>query len=70
MKPPVDVELTTVADTHAVFHRGDEVIRIDNLQPGTEHTELGITFRTLTPPPGRLLSTFRSEEHTSELQSH
>ena len=41
MKPPVDVELTTVADTHAVFHRGDEVIRIDNLQPGTEHTEIG-----------------------------
>lgn len=57
MKPPVGVELTTVADTYAVFHRADEVIRIDNLEPGTEHTELGITFRTLTPPLGRLLST-------------
>ncbi|MEY4031973.1 MAG: hypothetical protein RL573_885, partial [Actinomycetota bacterium] len=26
MKPPVGVELTTVADTYAVFHRADEVI--------------------------------------------
>ena len=29
MRPPVDTELTTVADTYAVFHRNLETIRID-----------------------------------------
>ena len=58
MKPPVGVELTTVTDTSAVFHRNLEVIRFDNLEPGTEHTEHGHTFRTLETPPGRLLSRF------------
>ena len=57
MKPPVGVELTTVTDTSAVFHRNLEVIRIENLEPGTEHTEHDHTFRTLTAPAGRLLST-------------
>lgn len=58
MKPPVGTELTTVSDTSAVLHSNLEVIRLDNLAPGTEHTEHGITFRTLEPPPGRLLSRF------------
>ena len=58
MKPPVGVELTTVTDTSAVFHRGLEVIRIENLEPDSEHTEHGHTFRTLTAPAGRLLSRF------------
>lgn len=58
MRPPVDTELTTVADTYAVFHRNLETIRIDNLEPGSDHEEHGITFRTLEPPPGRLLCRF------------
>ena len=56
MRPPVGVEITTVTDTSAVLHENLETIRLDNLAPGTEHTERGVTFRTLTPPPGRLLS--------------
>jgi 3',5'-cyclic AMP phosphodiesterase CpdA len=51
-------ELTTVADDLAVFHRGEEVIRHSNLEPGTRHTEHGIEFETLPRPDGRLLSVF------------
>jgi 3',5'-cyclic AMP phosphodiesterase CpdA len=58
MKPPVGTELTTVSDTSAVLHSNLEVIRLDNLAPVTEYTEHGITFRTLEPPPGRLLCQF------------
>jgi len=51
-------ELTTVSDTSAVFHDGTEVISFSNLEPDTEYTEHGITFRTLARPAGELLSVF------------
>lgn len=52
------IELTTVTDTSAVFHIGIEKIVVDNLDPDSEHTLNGITFRTLPRPSGKLLSTF------------
>jgi predicted phosphodiesterase len=47
-----DLELTTVADDEAVFHRGDEVLRHEGLDPDTEYTFHGVTFRTLPRPGG------------------
>jgi Icc protein len=49
-------ELTTVADDLAVFHHGDEVLRYDDLSPGSEYELHGVTFRTLVRPPGELLA--------------
>lgn len=51
------MELTTVTDTEAVFHDGTEVLRVEGLASGTEHTVHGITFRTLVRPDGEQLST-------------
>jgi len=51
-------ELTTIADDLAVFHRGEEVFRHEELPPDTVHEEHGIVFRTLPRPAGRLLSRF------------
>jgi 3',5'-cyclic AMP phosphodiesterase CpdA len=51
-------ELTTVADDLVVFHRGDEVDRIDGLRPGTTYVEHGLEFTTLVAPPGELLCRF------------
>ena len=51
-------ELTTVADDMAVFHIGTRVVRHLNLEPDTEYTEHGITFRTLSRPTGALLCSF------------
>jgi len=51
------VELTTVTDGAAVFHDGARVIRLEGLQPATEHTAHGHTFRTLPRPPGERLAT-------------
>lgn len=51
-------ELTTVADNLAVFHHGQHVIRHENLEPDTDYTEHGVDFRTLSTPPGRMLSVF------------
>ena len=58
MKPPVGLELTTVSDTHAVLHRHHEVIRLENLEPDTDHAHEHIGFRTLPTPAGRLLCRF------------
>ena len=51
----VNMELTTVSDTEAVFFEGREVRRYDGLTPGTEYELEGVTFRTLPRPPGDLL---------------
>ena len=58
MRPPVGLEVTTVGDTHAVLHRHHEVIRLENLDPDTEHSHESARFRTLPTPSGRLLSVF------------
>lgn len=49
-------ELTTVADDEVVVHRGTEVRRYRGLQPGTAYRLDGVEARTLSRPPGRLLS--------------
>ena len=62
-------ELTTVATTYAVAHRGLEVIRLDGLAPDTEHELEGFAFRTL-PEPGALLATFATvnDVHFGEVE--
>ena len=52
------IELTTVSDDSAVLHDGDQVIRHDGLDPDTEYTFDGVTFRTLARPGGERLATF------------
>jgi predicted phosphodiesterase len=56
VREPV-VELTTVADDHAVVHHGAEVRVYEDLQPDTDYELDGIGFRTL-PRPGARLATF------------
>ncbi|MCU0309864.1 MAG: metallophosphoesterase [Acidimicrobiales bacterium] len=51
------MELTTVADDHAVVHDGLEVRRYDDLEPDTVYEYDGFVFRTLARPPGERLST-------------
>lgn len=51
------LELTTVADDSAVLHDGARVVRVDDLQSGTDHVVEGVAFTTLTRPPGELLAT-------------
>ena len=51
------MELTTVTDTEAVLHDGLEVVRVNGLRPGKEHTVEGVRFRTLPKPPGERLAT-------------
>jgi predicted phosphodiesterase len=65
-----DLELTTVADDEAVFHRGGEVLRHDGLEPDTEYTLHGVTFRTLPRPPGERLATFATvnDVHFGEVE--
>jgi predicted phosphodiesterase len=50
------MELTTVADDHAVVHDGPTVRRYDDLQPDTVYEYDGFVFRTLRRPAGELLS--------------
>ena len=50
-------ELSTVGSRHAVAHRGEQVLRADDLEPDTDHELAGIAFRTL-PEPGALLARF------------
>lgn len=50
-------ELTTVSSRSAVAHQGDQVHRLDDLEPEAPHELLGIPFRTL-PEPGAHLATF------------
>lgn len=65
-----DLELTTVADDEAVFHRGDEVLRHDGLEPDTDYTLHGISFRTLARPPGERLATIATvnDVHFGEIE--
>jgi Icc protein len=67
-EPPV--ELTTVTDSEAVLHDGPRVVRVDGLRPGKEHTVEGVTFRTLTRPPGERLATVAtvSDVHIGETE--
>ena len=48
------LELTTVTTHSATFHEGSTVDVVDGLEPATEHTHRGITFRTLPRPAGEL----------------
>jgi len=50
-------ELTSVSDTEAVFHLGEEVRTYDDLAPDSNHELEGMTVRTL-PQPGDLLCRF------------
>ena len=65
-----DLELTTVADDEAVFHRGDEILRHEGLAPDTDYTLHGIPFRTLPRPPGERLATFATvnDVHFGEVE--
>ncbi len=66
--PPV--ELTTVTDTEAVLHDGPQVVRVDGLKAGREHTVEGVTFRTLPRPGGERLATVAtiSDIHIGETE--
>jgi Icc protein len=68
VRPPV-VELTTVADDHAVVHRGASVRIYDDLQPDTDYELDGVEFRTL-PRPGERLATFATvnDVHFGEVE--
>ena len=64
------MELTTVADDHAVVHDGLAVRHYDGLQPDTLYELDGFAFRTLRRPEGRLLSTFATvnDVHFGEVE--
>ena len=51
------VEVTTVADDEAVLFDGEDWTRFEGLDPDTEYSEMGETFRTLPRPPGERLAT-------------
>ena len=51
-------ELTTVADDEVVIFDGDDVRHYVELKPATEYEFDGIELRTLSRPPGELLSIF------------
>lgn len=52
------MELTTLTDTEAVLHDGTRVLRHDGLEPDTDYEFEGISMRTMSAPPGELLSVF------------
>jgi predicted phosphodiesterase len=64
------IELTSVADDAAVLHDGLSVRRLDDLDPDTQYTVDGITFRTLPRPPGERLATVATvnDVHFGELE--
>jgi Icc protein len=68
VRTPV-VELTTVADDHAVVHRGASVRTYADLRPDTEYEYDGVAFRTL-PAPGARLATFATvnDVHFGEVE--
>ena len=51
------MDLTTVSQQHAVFHDGETIFRVQDLEPGTNHEAFGIKFETL-PDLGKRLSSF------------
>ena len=64
------MELTTVADDHAVVHDGTNVRRYDDLHPDTVHSIDGFTFRTLARPAGERLAVFATvnDVHFGEVE--
>ncbi|HUP87300.1 MAG TPA: metallophosphoesterase [Acidimicrobiales bacterium] len=55
--PDVEPEVTTVGDDFAVVFWGGEWKRYPGLEPDTDHTFDGVSFRTLRRPPGERLAT-------------
>jgi predicted phosphodiesterase len=64
------MELTTVADDHAVVHDGLTFRRYDDLEPDTVYELDGFAFRTLARPPGERLATFATvnDVHFGEVE--
>ena len=64
------MELTTVADDHAVVHDGLDVRVYDGLEPDTVYEYDGFVFRTLARPAGEHLSTFATvnDVHFGEVE--
>jgi predicted phosphodiesterase len=64
------MELTTVADDHAVVHDGLVARRYDDLEPGTLYEFDGFAFRTLDRPKGARLATFATvnDVHFGEVE--
>ena len=64
------MELTTVADDHAVVHDGLAVRVHDGLEPDTVYELDGFTFRTLARPGGERLATIAAvnDVHFGELE--
>ncbi len=64
------MELTTVADDEAVVHDGAAVHRFDGLEPDHDYELDGIALRTLSRPPGELLTTFATvnDVHFGEVE--
>jgi len=64
------MELTTVADDHAVVHDGMAVRRYDDLEPDTVYELDGFAFRTLARPAGDRLATFATvnDVHFGEVE--
>jgi predicted phosphodiesterase len=54
-RPPVTIEVTTVADDEVVVFDGPAPRRYEGLAPDSEHALDGITVRTLPRPAGELL---------------
>lgn len=64
------MELTTVADDHAVVHDGLDVRVHDGLEPDTVYELDGFVFRTLARPPGERLARFATvnDVHFGEVE--
>ena len=65
------MDITTVADDHAVFHDGLVVRRFDGLSPDTDHVLDGVAVHTLRRPPGTLLCRFATvnDVHFGEVEA-
>lgn len=66
----VVLELFTVTDTEAVAFDGPTERRYEDLEPDTDYTYDGLTWRTLPPAPGHLLATLATvnDTHFGELE--
>jgi len=64
------MDLTTVADDHAVVHDGLAVRHYDGLEPDTVYEFDGFAFRTLARPAGERLATFATvnDVHFGEVE--
>ena len=56
------IELSTVADDHAVLHESAKVHRFDELKPDSDYVLAGVNVHTLPRPPGEHLTTFRDRQ--------